>query len=199
MPLLINGRNDAPQAVDKNFEITEDTTLPGNVLIDNGDGADSDIDGDSLAQVQITGLESFGDLELDGLAVTLNQVIDIADINAGKLTFKSAADAHGTGYDSFQFKVHDGTAFSAADYTINIDVTPVNDLPTASDNTVTTDEDVTYTFTAADFDMIRQYRPRMNVVERPTRTGGGTGFQITGHHEIMVPLLAWAVEERLAG
>lgn len=54
-------------------------------------------------------------------------------------------------------------------------------------------------FTAADFDMIRQYRPRLNVVERPTRTGGGTGYQITGHHEIMVPLLAWAVEERLAG
>jgi hypothetical protein len=52
-------------------------------------------------------------------------------------------------------------------------------------------------FTAADFDMIRQYRPRMNVVERPTRTGGGTGYQITGHHEIMVPLLAWAVDEKL--
>lgn len=52
-------------------------------------------------------------------------------------------------------------------------------------------------FVAADFDMIRQYRPRMNVVERPTRTGGGVGIQITGHHELMVPLLAWAVVEEL--
>lgn len=52
-------------------------------------------------------------------------------------------------------------------------------------------------FTAADFDMIRHYRPRMNVVERPTRTGGGTGYQITGHHEIMVPLLVWAVLSEL--
>ncbi len=52
-------------------------------------------------------------------------------------------------------------------------------------------------FTAVDLDMIRHYRPRVNVVERPTRTGGGTGFQITGHHEIMVPLLAWAVAEAL--
>ncbi len=52
-------------------------------------------------------------------------------------------------------------------------------------------------FTAVDLDMIKHYRPRMNVVERPTRTGGGTGYQITGHHEIMVPLLAWAVVERL--
>jgi hypothetical protein len=52
-------------------------------------------------------------------------------------------------------------------------------------------------FTAADFDMIRQYRSRVNVVERPTRTGGGRGYQITGHHELLVPLLAWAVAARL--
>jgi hypothetical protein len=53
-------------------------------------------------------------------------------------------------------------------------------------------------FVAADFDMTKHYRPRVNVVERPTRTGGGRGYQITGHHEIMVPLLAWAVVERLS-
>ena len=53
-------------------------------------------------------------------------------------------------------------------------------------------------FLSADFDMIRQYRPWMNVVQRPTRTGGGDGYRITGHHEIMIPLLVWAVEERLA-
>ena len=53
-------------------------------------------------------------------------------------------------------------------------------------------------FVAADFDMLRHYRPRMNVVERPTRSGGGRGYQITGHHEIMIPLLAWAVVERLS-
>lgn len=52
-------------------------------------------------------------------------------------------------------------------------------------------------FTACDLDMQRHYRPRVNVVERPTRSGGGTGYAITGHHEIMVPLLAWAVVERL--
>ena len=49
-------------------------------------------------------------------------------------------------------------------------------------------------FLAADFDMIRQYRPRMNVVERPTRDGG-TGLMITGHHEVMLPLLVWAVAD----
>ncbi len=47
-------------------------------------------------------------------------------------------------------------------------------------------------FTTCDLDMQRHYRPRMNVVQRPVLTGG-QGFEITGHHEIMVPLLAWAV------
>ena len=52
-------------------------------------------------------------------------------------------------------------------------------------------------FTACDMDMTRHYRPRVNVVQRPTM-GGGHGYEITGHHELMVPLLAWAVAERLA-
>lgn len=47
-------------------------------------------------------------------------------------------------------------------------------------------------FTTCDLDMQRHYRPRMNVVQRPTMAGG-TGYEITGHHEIMVPLLAWSV------
>ena len=52
-------------------------------------------------------------------------------------------------------------------------------------------------FTACDFDMMRHYRPRVNVVQRPT-LAGGRGYEITGHHELMVPLLVWAVEERMA-
>ena len=44
-------------------------------------------------------------------------------------------------------------------------------------------------FSTANFDMIRQYRPQMNVVERPTQHGG-RGYNFTGHHEIMIPLLA---------
>ena len=47
-------------------------------------------------------------------------------------------------------------------------------------------------FLAADFDMIRHYRPRMNVVQRPTR-GHGIGIAITGHHELLLPLLVWGV------
>jgi hypothetical protein len=51
-------------------------------------------------------------------------------------------------------------------------------------------------FTAANMDMIQHYRPRVNVVERPTALGGRP-ITLTGHHEIMIPLLAQAVIERL--
>ncbi|HEY2855497.1 MAG TPA: hypothetical protein VGJ18_21830 [Gemmatimonadaceae bacterium] len=52
-------------------------------------------------------------------------------------------------------------------------------------------------FVTCDLDMQRHYRPRMNVVQRPTLESG-KGYEITGHHELMVPLLAWSVVERLA-
>jgi len=44
-------------------------------------------------------------------------------------------------------------------------------------------------FTTANFDFIQGYRPNTNVVNRPTK-GVGRGYSLTGHHEIMVPLLA---------
>ena len=53
-------------------------------------------------------------------------------------------------------------------------------------------------FTACDCDMQRHYRPRVNVVERPT-LAGGRGIQLTGHHEILFPLLTWAILSRLDG
>ena len=53
-------------------------------------------------------------------------------------------------------------------------------------------------FTAADFDMQRHYRPRLNVVQRPTRAGG-QGFLLTGHHELLIPLLVWGVLDKLDG
>jgi hypothetical protein len=51
-------------------------------------------------------------------------------------------------------------------------------------------------FTAANLDMIQHYRPNVNVVRRPTALGG-RGISLTGHHEIMVPLLAHSILERL--
>ena len=49
-------------------------------------------------------------------------------------------------------------------------------------------------FTTANLDFIQSYRPTANVVLRPTR-GVGRGYSLTGHHEILVPLLAAALIE----
>jgi hypothetical protein len=51
-------------------------------------------------------------------------------------------------------------------------------------------------FTAVNFDMIQHYRPHKNVVTRPVKLGG-RGYNIIGHHEIMLPFLAQAVIEKI--
>jgi hypothetical protein len=53
-------------------------------------------------------------------------------------------------------------------------------------------------FTTANLDFLQHYRPRVNVVERPHAGAGGRGIAITGHHELMLPLLAAALIEREA-
>jgi len=58
-------------------------------------------------------------------------------------------------------------------------------------------------FTTVNLDFMQHYRPRVNVVERPhAQSGGpksgGKGYALTGHHEIMIPLLAAALIEKTA-
>jgi hypothetical protein len=50
-------------------------------------------------------------------------------------------------------------------------------------------------FTTANFDMIQHYRPNVNVVSRPIMSGG-CGYSFTGHHEIMLPLLAALIKQQ---
>ncbi|HUQ86024.1 MAG TPA: hypothetical protein VM096_00610 [Vicinamibacterales bacterium] len=49
--------------------------------------------------------------------------------------------------------------------------------------------------TTVNLDFLRQYRPLTNVVSRPT-AGTGKGYALTGHHELLIPLLAAALVER---
>ena len=51
-------------------------------------------------------------------------------------------------------------------------------------------------FVTCDIDMQRHYRPHVNVVERPT-IAGGAGYELTGHHELMLPLLTWAIVDAI--
>jgi hypothetical protein len=53
-------------------------------------------------------------------------------------------------------------------------------------------------FTTVNVDFLQHYRPRVNVVERPHAQKGGRGYSLTGHHEILIPLIAAALIEREA-
>jgi hypothetical protein len=51
-------------------------------------------------------------------------------------------------------------------------------------------------FTTANLDFIQHYRPTQNVLKRPTQNSG-QAIALTGHHEIMVPLIAAALKGTL--
>jgi hypothetical protein len=50
--------------------------------------------------------------------------------------------------------------------------------------------------TTVNLDFIQHYRPTQNVLQRPTVARGSQGYALTGHHEIMIPLLAAALRAR---
>ena len=142
------GMNTAPTASDQTVTIDEDTAYPFKAADFGFSDADS---GDALASVKVASLPGAGELTLDGAAVEAADAVSWADIDASKLVFTPAENANGAAYASFNFKVSDGTEESASAYTMTIDVSAVNDAPTASDKTVSTDEDTAYTFGAGDF------------------------------------------------
>ena len=88
--------------------------------------------GDALASVTIVTLPGAGKgtLALGDAAVTADQAIAAAAL--GTLTFTPPANANGSGYASFTFRVSDGTSASAASYTMTVDVTAANDPATGA-------------------------------------------------------------------
>ena len=96
----------------------------------------ADADGDALAHVKIIELPAAGTgaLTLNGTAITsadLPKTVTATELTGGGLKYAPPANANGTGYASFKFKVNDGTADSA-EYTITINVTAVNDPATGA-------------------------------------------------------------------
>ncbi|WP_345324532.1 DUF4347 domain-containing protein, partial [Novipirellula rosea] len=102
------GTNSAPTVVDSSVNATEDIPF----VFSASDFGYSDLDGDPLSKIQVVDLPTLGQLKLNGTLVTLNQEISRADIDSGLLTFTTAQNANGVGYDNFQYRVHDGTEYS---------------------------------------------------------------------------------------
>ncbi len=126
--------NDAP-AVSGSPSVTMNEDVNRPFAASDFNFTDTDA-GDTLNKIQVTQLETKGALEYDTTGVggwadvTLNQEISAADIAASRLRFKPVANAYGTSYATFQFKVSDGTAYSAAAATMTVNVTQlVDDSP----------------------------------------------------------------------
>ena len=143
--LTINGLNDDPIAQDDNVGTNEDSVLNGNVLVNNGNGADEDIDG---------GVGGLTVAAVNGSPVDVGAVVTLASgalltLNAnGTFSYDpngqfDSLDSGETGADSFTYTIEDeGGAQDTA--TVNVTVNGVgttNTPPVAQDDSFTTDED----------------------------------------------------------
>nr|WP_230853533.1 VCBS domain-containing protein [Vibrio harveyi] len=109
-----------------------------------------DADHDALNHITITQLPSHGLLTLNGLAVTANQQVSKAELDAGHLTFTPVKNQSGTNYAHFEFSANDGHQDSASASMI-IDVNAINDVPTVGSSFTSLLEDTPHNFTKADF------------------------------------------------
>ena len=151
----VTGINDVPTASDKTISTAEDTPYVFSASDFGYTDADDD---DALVSVKITTLEDAGALQYNNgsawVDVTLNQVITATDIANNKLRFNPATNENGSSYTTFNFTVNDGDADSATPNTITVNVTAVNDVPVADDETGAVNEDATLTVTDGTSDVL---------------------------------------------
>jgi hypothetical protein len=157
MTINVTPVNDAPTGTSATVTILEDTVYTF-ASADFGFSDPNDSPANSLGAVKITAVPAAGILSLSGLALTAGQTVSIANINAGNLKFVPDANANGAAYASLTFQVQDngGTAGGGVDIdtspnVITLNVTPVNDAPAGTDTTVSTPENVPYTFASTNF------------------------------------------------
>ena len=135
--ITVSSVNDAPSSANNTVTTAEDTAYTFSQADFTFSDA-SDTPANALLAVKIVALPGAGSLTLSGVAVTAGQSIAAADITAGLLQFTPAAQATGAGYAGFTFQVQDdgGIANGGVDTdpvirTMTIDVSAVNDAPTA--------------------------------------------------------------------
>ena len=130
-PTVAVTANAAPTASDRTVTTHEDTDYT--FAAANFNFADTD-SGAALSSVKIVTLPApgKGTLKLSGTDVTANATVTKARLDAGYLKYTPPANANGSGYASFTFKVNDGTDDSASAYTLTLDVTALNDPATGT-------------------------------------------------------------------
>ena len=112
--------NAAPDAVDDNVTTDEDTSLSGSVFADNGNGLDTDPNGDTLTITQVNGSAASVGTQItlsSGALVTLNADGSFDYDPNGQFEALTAGD---TATDSFDYTLSDGTLTDSATVTVAI-------------------------------------------------------------------------------
>ncbi len=140
--IIFNAVNDCPVPQDDAVATDEDTLLIGDVLLDNGNGPDTDIDGPGpLVVVAVNGMA--GDV---GVQVSLSSGALLTQNMDGTFAYdpNGAFDVLAPGQmdtDSWTYSLDDSTALCSEAATVTVTIDGVNDCPFAADDAVTTDED----------------------------------------------------------
>jgi VCBS repeat-containing protein len=149
LAITIAGSSDTPAGMDRSIAIDEDNV---HIFAAADFGFSEPAENDTFAALVIASLPGQGLLLLDGVPVAVGQAIAVAAIEAGRLRFVPAADAHGAPYADFAFQVRDAHGDGdPAPNIVTLEVAPVNDAPAGADHAITIDEDMSYTFAIADF------------------------------------------------
>ena len=119
--VTVNAQNDAPIAAADMSSTPEDNSVNIDVAAN-----DSDIDvGDSV--------------DSSSIVIVTTPSSGLATVTAGQINYTPDANFNGT--DTFSYTIDDSTGATSNIATVTINVTGVNDLPTASDDSATVDED----------------------------------------------------------
>ncbi len=116
-----------PTAADKTLTLNENSSV---TLQSSDFGFNDLLETNSLQSITLTALPALGSFKLNGTDVSVNQVIDEADI--ANLVYAPDLDASGDGYAAFSFTVNNGDASSQSANTITFDVVNVNNAPKIS-------------------------------------------------------------------
>ena len=139
LTITITGADDVPLGQDETVTTAEDTAftfgLANFEMNDAEDGSPS-----NPTAVRVDTLPAQGTLTLNGVAVTVGQVISAADIAGGLLSFTPLPQGNGNNYANFNFSVQDSSGlFDPVPNTVTINVTPVDDgAPLASNDAFAT-------------------------------------------------------------
>jgi hypothetical protein len=189
--ITVNPVNDAPAGTDNTVTMIED----GATIFAAGDfGLADPLDSpvNALNRVQITALPGAGTLTDNGVPVSAGAFVTVANIDAGKLKFTPAANASGSPYASFAFKVEDdgGTAYGG----VNLDPTPntmtINVIPvtwvatTAANCSPAETPEIAIAGNAITMGVVRADLPQNNCIHGasaalPPLTAGNTKYEVT--------------------